>query len=373
MNLPAKILLAAALLLGAHVRAEFLRVDGAWQVKPGTPADVSPPSRLPVLLLAMDHASGRLDAGDIGGALKEWEIIGEANVGAEAEAIALLTRARIFVSRGEFEKATSIIDDIFARHSSFPGFGGAVDLQFDIANRLAEGERRRLGGWFPWFSDRDSAVGSWEKTIRLAPNGPLADECLIRIARLGMERDLPTKTNDALERLISDYPSSKFAAEALEMLARLRAQESLGPAWDQATTIEAADHWRTLADQFPNDPRAKVAIEQIALLRDRAARARLSLARFYFFNRNNPEAAKLMANACRNIAPESAAAKEAETLLAAIEKDPTPPKTIADRLLGTMPRPRAVTEAKPQVVGEDLDALGFKKEGTKAPVGPDNR
>ncbi len=373
MNLPAKILLAAALLLGAHVRAEFVRKDGAWQVKPGTPADVSPPSRLSVLLLAMDHASARLESGDIGGALKEWEIIGEANVGAEAEAIALLTRARIFVSRGEFEKATNIIDDIFARHSSFPGFGGAVDLQFDIANRLADGERRRLGGWFPWFSDRDGAVGAWEKTIRLAPNGPRADECLIRIARLGMERDLPTKTNDALERLVSDYPGSKFAPEALELLATLRAKESLGPAWDQATTLEAADHWRTLADQFPNDPRAKVAIEQIAVLRDRAARARLSLARFYFFNRNNPEAAKLMANACRNIAPESAAAKEAETLLAEMEKNPTPPKTIADRLLGTMPRPRGVAEAKPQVIGEDLDSLGFKKEAPKAPIGPDNR
>jgi outer membrane protein assembly factor BamD len=373
MNLPAKILLAAALLLGAHVRAEFVRKDGAWQVKPGTPADVSPPSRLSVLLLAMDHASARLESGDIGGALKEWEIIGEANVGAEAEAIALLTRARIFVSRGEFEKATNIIDDIFARHSSFPGFGGAVDLQFDIANRLADGERRRLGGWFPWFSDRDGAVGAWEKTIRLAPNGPRADECLIRIARLGMERDLPEKTNDALERLVSDYPGSKFAPEALELLATLRAKESLGPAWDQATTLEAADHWRTLADQFPNDPRAKVAIEQIAVLRDRAARARLSLARFYFFNRNNPEAAKLMANACRNIAPESAAAKEAETLLAEMEKNPTPPKTIADRLLGTMPRPRGVAEAKPQVIGEDLDSLGFKKEAPKAPIGPDNR
>jgi len=373
MNLPAKTLLAAALLLGAHARAEFVRKDGAWQVKPGTAADVSPPSRLSVLLLAMDHASGRIDAGDVSGALKEWEIIGEANVGAEAEAIALLSRARIFVSRGEFEKATSIIEDIFARHSSFPGFAGAVELQFEIANRLAEGERRKLGGWFPWFSDRDSAIGAWEKTIRLAPNGPRADECLIRIARLGVDRDLPERTNDALERLVSDYPASKFTPEALELLATLRAKESLGPAWDQATTLEAADHWRTLADQFPNDPRAKAAIQQIAILRDRAARARLSLARFYFFNRNNPEAAKLMANACRNIAPESAAAKEAEALLAAIEKDPTPPKSIADRLLGTVPRPRSATEVKPQVVGEDLDALGFKKEASKAPVGPNER
>jgi hypothetical protein len=136
MNPPAKILLAAALLLGAHARAEFVRQDGHWQVKPGTTADVTPPSRLPVLLLAMDHASERVDAGDVGGAIKEWEIIGEANVGAEAEAVSLLTRARLHAGRGEFEKATTFIDDIFARHSGFPAFAGAVDQQLDIANRL---------------------------------------------------------------------------------------------------------------------------------------------------------------------------------------------------------------------------------------------
>lgn len=373
MNPLAKTLLAAALLLGSAAQAEYVRFEGDWRVKPGTAHDVSPAERLTVVLLAMNHASKEAEAGDLGGALKEWAVIGEANAGTEAEAVAILERARLHAARHEFEKATELIDDLYARHSSFAGFAGAVQLQFDIANRLAEGERRRLGGWFPWFRDPEGAVALWEKTIRLAPNGPLADEALIRTARLGKERGLEAKTNEALERLVSDYPTSKFAPEALEMLATLRAKESLGPAWDQATTIEAADHWRTLADQFPNDPRAKQAIEQIALLRDRAARARLGLAKFYFFDRNNPEAAKLMANACRNIAPESAAAKEAEELLARIQKDPTPPKTLADRLLGTYPRPRIAAEAKPQAVGEDLDSLGFRKEAPKSATDTERR
>jgi outer membrane protein assembly factor BamD len=373
MNPLAKPLLAVALLLGPLAHAAFVRVDGAWQIKPGTPADITPADRLPIVLLAMNHASAAAAQGDVGQALKEWETIAEANVGAEAEAVALLERARIFVGRAEFEKASAIVDDLFARHSNFADFGAAVQLQFEVSNRLAEGERRRLGGWFPWFSDRESAIAAWEKTIRLAPNGPLADECLIRIARLSQERDLSTKANEALERIVSDYPTSKHAPEALERLATLRGKESLGPAWDQATTMEAADHWRTLADQFPDDPRAKQAVEQMAVLRDRAARARLNLARFYFYDRNNPEAAKLMANACRNIAPESTAAKEAEAMLAAIQKDPTPPKTLADRLLGSYPRPKSANDTKPQAVGDDLDALGFKKEVPKAAIGPDNR
>lgn len=373
MNLPAKSLLAGALLLGSLAHAEYVRFEGSWRVKAGTTHDVSPASRLPIVLLAMNHASQAAEAGDAGAALKEWAVIGEANAGTEAEAVAMLERARLHAERHEFESATELIDDLYARHSSFAGFGDAVKLQFDIANRLAAGERRRLGGWFPWFSDPEGAIALWQKTLRLAPNGPYADECLIRTARLGRERGSTAKTLEALERLVSDYPTSKFAPEALEMLATLRAKESLGPAWDQATTIEAADHWRTLADQFPNDPRAKQAVEQIALLRDRAARARLNLARFYFFDRNNPEAAKLMANACRNIAPESPASKEAEELLARIQQDPNPPKTFADRLLGTYPRPRTAAEAKPQAVGDDLDALGFKKEAAKPATGGDRR
>ena len=373
MNHLSKSLLAVALLLGPIARAEYVRFEGAWRVKPGSTNDVTPATRLPLVLLAMNHASGTADAGNEGSAIGEWSVIGEANVGTEAEAVSILERARLHAKRNEFEKATELIDDLYARHSSFAGFGEAVQLQFEIANRLAAGERRKLGGWFPWFRDPEGALALWQKTLRLAPNGPYADECLIRTARLGKERGLDPKTIDALERLVSDYPTSRFAAEALEMLATMRAQESLGPAWDQATTIEAADHWRTLADQFPKDPRAKQAIEQISILRDRAARARFNLAKFYFFDRNNPEAAKLMANACRNLAPESAAAKEAEELLARIQKDPNPPKTFADRLLGTYPRPRTTAEAKPQAVGDDLDSLGFKKEAPKPATGGDRR
>jgi tetratricopeptide (TPR) repeat protein len=237
-----------------------------------------------------------------------------------------------------------------------------VALQFRIANELADGKRRLLGGWFPWFQDRAHAIGLYEKAVKLAPNGPLADESLIRAGRVALAMDMESRAAAILERLLSDYPASKHLPEALEGLAELRAKESLGPDWDQAAALEAADHWGTLADQFPRDPRAARAAREVAALRDRAARARLHLAVFYWEHRNNPEAAKLMANACRTIAPESAAAKEAEALLALIQKNPTPPTTLADRLLGRYPRPRVDGGGKPTTVGEDLDALGFRKD-----------
>ncbi|MCX6920234.1 MAG: outer membrane protein assembly factor BamD [Verrucomicrobia bacterium] len=362
MNLLSKTFYSAALLLAASASAEFTRQDGHWQVKAGTTPEITPAERLTVVLIAMDIASSANDAGEQSAALKSWVLVAEANHGNPAEALAMLEQARIYTQQGRFEMATELIDAIYARHSSFSKFQEAVQLQFEIANRIGSGERRYLGGWFPWFKDPASALTYWQKTLRLAPNGPLADQSLIKSARLAIELEIDSKAEEALERLVSDYPSSKFLPEALEALAKIRAHESMGADWDQASTIEAADHWRTLADQFPNDKRTKQAPEQIRLLRDRAARARLNLAKFYWLKHNNPEAAKLMANSCLSLAPESQAAKEAEALLAEIQKNPTPPKTIADRLLGTYPRPRMANEATPTTISSDLDSLGFKKE-----------
>lgn len=374
MNLPLKTTLAAALLLAASVRAEFIRVDGHWQVKPGTTCDLPKEESRIIVLLAMDKASREAEAGNLGSALSHWEVIAESHRGLEAEAVSMVAQARIRAERGEFEKAGLLIDDLYARHSAFPNFQEAVQVQYDIGSRLEAGERRRLGGWFPWFKDRALAISMWQKTVRLAPNGPLADLSLIRCARLALELGQEEKANEVLDQLVSDYPTSKHLPEALEKLAYLRAGESMGPDWDQSSTIEAADHWRTLADQFPNDPRSKEAVAKIRALRDKAARGRLNLAKFYWFSRNNPEAAKLMANSCRSIAPESEAAKEAEALIATILRDPTPPKTLADRLLGTYPRPRMATETtKPAPVGDDLDSLGFKKEAPRSATETERR
>ncbi len=373
MNLLAKTSLGALLLLSPLVRAEYIRTEGSWQIKPGTQSDVTPAERVSHILLVMDRASREAEAGDSAAALKVWAIIAEAERGTEAEAVSLVQQARLFTARGQFENASALINELHERQTNFSGFQQAVQLQFEIGNHYAAGDRRYLGGWFPWFRDPVAAIGAWEVAVKLAPHGPLADECLIRAARLALGKDITAKADEILERLVSDYASSKHAPEALEMLATLRSNESMGPDWDQSTTNAATDHWRTLAEQFPNHPRAKNAAEQIALLRDRAARARLNLAKFYWLNRNNPEAAKLMANSCRTLSPDSAAAKEAQALLDTIQKDPTPPKSLADKLLGVYPRPKMSFDVKPTVVGEDLDSLGFKKEAPKSATDTERR
>jgi tetratricopeptide (TPR) repeat protein len=356
MNLRPELLLLSCLLVACASSDDEYRPAARYATEP---------DRRPVVESVLRQADRQAAAGEHRAALATLELLIKGEAGAEGEAQGLLRKARLLVDRQQYDPAGEVLDDLYARHSAFPDFQQVVELQFRIANELAEGKRRMLAGWFPWFPDRAHAIGLYEKTLKLAPNGPLADESLMRAGRVALAMDMEPRAAEVLERLLSDYPTSKHLPEALERLAELRTKESLGPDWDQASALEAADHWRTLADQFPRDPRALRAGREIAALRDRAARARLLLALFYWERRNNPEAAKLMANACRTIAPESAAAKEAEKLLDLIQKDPNPPATLADRLLGRYPRPRIDNGGKPTVVGEDLDALGFRKDVPK--------
>lgn len=372
MNLKNKIFsLLGVLLLTITCQAEFVFKNDRWQVKENTLSDVTPASDLPRVLELMNRASAAMAEENYGRAIDLWDELAQKQYGKEAEAIALLNRARIHILRGQFEPAEKDdLDELFKRHSNYAHFNEVIEVAFDVANRLAAGERPRLGGWMPWFKDRLHALSVYEKVIKNAPNGPLADKSLIRIARLAIAEGRTEESVNALERIISDYPDSKFAAEALERIAKMRSDESLGADWDQAKMIAAADHYRTLINQYPNDPRAKEARDQIKMLMDRAARARLNLAKFYWFKRNNPEAAKLMANASRSLAPGSEAAREAEKLLIDIHNFPSPPATLADRILGPYPRPSVNTEAKPKVVGDEMDELGFRKE---SPAGTPNK
>lgn len=362
------ILIFLAALTGGLQAAEYVREGGRWRPRSGQPdADEK------VVLAKMDEASAAQESGDISQAAKTWERIADAEINSESAGRALVELARIRLGEGRFDDASELVARIAAKHGSFSRYDEAVRVQFEVGAAYAAGESRRLGGWLPWFSDRSAAFAEWEKTVKLAPNGPLADEALIRSARLAFVVGDTSRADPVLERLVSDYPSSPHLPEALELLARIRSSESMGSAWDQAACLESAEHWRTIIEQFPKDPRAKVAVEEVRALRDRAARSRLLIAQFYWRSRNNPDAARLMANACRTVAPESEAAKEAEVLIAEIDRLGEPPRALADTVLGPYPRPRKIGETKPAAVGDGLETLGFRSEGARPVIDNERR
>lgn len=362
MNRFAKGLLAALTVATCQLRAELqLGPDGNWAVVAGKPTDLPSDAARRAEILAWLNEGQKAVAEDkagkaIGPLSKVIDEAGDTEAGTYARHL----RARAYAERSQFEPAIEDLRWVATQRIDYPLFDSVLDLELAVARRLAAGERRWLGGWMPWFTDRSLALGALLDIARQAPNGKRAADALMEHTRLAIELGKREEALDSLERLVSEHPDSPYIAEAMSKLAELRAADSPGSAWDQSSAREAIDALEALMAQYPDSPEAKQAEPRVRMLRNQMARARLELAQFYWVRRNNPRAARLMAASAVTADAESEAGKAAAELIAAIDAGTEPPATLADAVLGRYPRPRGAEPVRPAASagGE----LGFKEE-----------
>lgn len=369
MSRGADILLAAALLAALPARAELVRAeagDRAWALADGRPTDApADPEARAEALAALNLGQARLDAGAWGRAVGALDDAVDAAEDSEIAARARLLRARAHAERGQLEPAVEDLRWLLTRRVDFPDREAALDLLLALARRLGEGERRWLGGWFPWFADRGLGLRAFLDVEAAAPRGPRAAACLAEHARLAVALDEPEAALESLERLVGEHPSSPELPRALALLADLRGKASQGEDWDQSSATEALFALEALLAAHPASPEAAEAPARIRALREQVAGSRLRLAEFYWLRRNNPAAARLMASAAVTVGPDTEAAARAAGLVARIDAGEEPPATVADALLGRYPRrggAAKVAEAAP------VDP-GFRKEAPRAADG----
>ena len=366
MNLNAKLLFIATVVATCPLQAELLRdAQGVWKITTTKPTDLpTDPEKRAAIIDNLNQGTQEFDAGNFGAAISTLgDVIDDAG-DTEAGAPARHFRAKAYNERGQYEPAIEDLKWVATRRIDYADFNQVIDLEFAIGLHLAKGGRRWLGGWMPWFQDRALALNVFLDVARQAPNGKRAETALIEYARLALKLDKREEAMDALERIVGEHPNSPHIAEAMGMLADLRASDSPGAAWDQASAREAIDALETLMAQYPNSPEAKLAEPRVKLLRDQMARARLDLAEFYWVRRNNPRAARLMAASAITIAPESEAGVAANKLIASIDAGGEPPPTLADAVLGRYPRPQGAGPATTKATNADSE-LGFKEETKK--------
>ena len=340
MNRNANLLLIAALLAAIPASARLTRDDsGQWLLVESAPTDLpSDPAVRAEILAELNRAQSALDAGRSGAAISAADDAIDPAEDSEAAAVARLIRARARAERNQFDDALEDLRWLSSRRIDFPELEAALDLQLALARRLASGEGRRLGGWIPWFADKSLALGAYLDVVSAAPRGRRADTALMEHARLAIELGRRDDALESLERLVGEHPDSTHLPEVLGRLAELRASDSPGPYWDQASAREALLALESLVMQFPSSPEAAAAPARILALRTQMSSSRLRLAEFYWQRRNNPEAARLMAASAITVAPDSEAAAEAAKLIARIDAGEEAPGTVADMVLGRYPR-----------------------------------
>ena len=308
--------------------------DKGWYVEGGVLGELNLFEGSENALESMNRARDFQEDGAYYRALANYEDVFENYAGSIYAPEALFQSAKIRADRNQFEDAIILLSTIVSNYPNYENFNGVLALQFSVATRLMEGERPYYWGIIPGLRDERLAMDYYEGIVRNAPYSDYAPVALMNVALIAQDQGLTEESIDALDRLVTNYPQSMLAPDAYLNLAKTFASLVDGPAYDQASTKEAITYFSDFLVVFPQSESVADAEAGLNKMMDTLARSKFIIGEFYWKNRNNPKAAKIFLNETITIAPQSAAAAEAQELLNNINAGAQPPGTPVDWLFG---------------------------------------
>lgn len=149
------------------------------------------------------------------------------------------------------------------------------------------------------------------------PNDPLGRKAALKIADTFFASKDPESQAEAQVRykdFATRFPNDPHRAYALLMLGRTYLLQGKGPQRDLTPVRQAAESFQQVVSLFPDSPEAQEARTLLAKCREDLATHELSVARYYL-RVGAKEGARNRLNYLLRNYPETAAAKEGETLL----------------------------------------------------------
>lgn len=191
--------------------------------------------------------------------------------------------AKVFEAEGDLMGAFKQYQKVVDRYPFSERSGEIVDLQYDIATRMLEGEQKRgmikdlIAGSGPDYN----VVEVFRTVIKNAPYGPLASASQYKIGLYLMEKGLYPEARDELEKVINDYPNSEWVKAAQYQIAVADSKRSVDPEYDQRITSSAKEEFEDFLEVYPDAELSDKAKAEIDRLKDKEAENNFVIAQFY--------------------------------------------------------------------------------------------
>jgi outer membrane protein assembly factor BamD len=155
-----------------------------------------------------------------------------------------------------------------------------IEQQFKIGELYLEGkvEHKFLG---IDLSLEDPAIEIFNKVVQNSPYGTYADLAQYKLGLAYMKRGYFKEAKDAFEKLLDEYPDSKWADNAKYQIATCASAASLGSPYDQSNTEDAASKFEDFIAENPDAPIVKDALKNLRELKEKEAKANYEIAQFY--------------------------------------------------------------------------------------------
>lgn len=283
----------------------------------------------------------------------------------------------IYAARREFEKAFNCFSALEDSYPASVRVDDAIVQAYLVTEMVRNDVRPYKFGVIPWFRDRTSALGFYDRLYEMAPHLPISPRLLFHKGMFAFELsgewfsfDKTLDAIDALERMISIYPDAAFVPEAYLELAKTYEAGIVGADWDQLSTRRAINYYTDFYSLFPEHAKAEFAYEKTVELTNLLAANRVVFGDFYYSRHNNLRAATTFYNEAVTLAPDSPAGAQARERLARIRRGERSERTIVDWIFGRYPAYDAkdYLDAPSQ---KPLDEMGFRGVPADAENSPD--
>jgi len=153
------------------------------------------------------------------------------------------------------------------------------ELEYNIGEKFMLGEKRKALGMV--LPVENPAVEIFSKVIENSTYGPLAPKAQYKLALVLKSLLRYYESEEAFNKVISNYPTSEWADAAKFQIAAVRAATSRGPQYDQGAAGEAKQKFEDFVREHPDAILSKEAEKNIELLNEKEAESSYNIARFY--------------------------------------------------------------------------------------------
>ncbi|NCA92834.1 tetratricopeptide repeat protein, partial [bacterium] len=151
-----------------------------------------------------------------------------------------------------FESFQKVIDDYpFTQRTE-----DIVNRQFDIGNRLYEGEKTKFFG-LKFKALPEQIIDVYKKVVSNAPYSPNAPVAQFRVGELYKKISFYQEAREAFQKIVDDYPDSDVAQEAKFQLALTASVASSGSSYDQSLAEQALDEFEEFKRSHPDSELVK--------------------------------------------------------------------------------------------------------------------
>jgi len=307
------------LLLAGRAGAELVWTpQTGWKVEGGALAGVTS-SEAKGAIGMMNKARAAEEKGSKGTAIKYYKRVAKRYPNSIYAPEAQYRLGNLWLSRKQYTKSFGAYQVVATHYPNTTRFDEIIGKQYHIASMLLDGERGRIWGIFPGFTNREKAVQYMEILLIEAPYSDYAPIALMSIANGHKYFKNQEEVIDALDRMINTYPQSAITPEAYLKLAQAYAALVEGPYYDQGSTRDSITYFEDFMILYPSDNTVVTAEKGLTDMKLVLANSKMKIGDFYFYRRDNYKAARVFYNEAITTYPGSTVAETARLRLIAVD------------------------------------------------------